>query len=106
MIPTVLMLTVLHVGLAGLGKGTGVIFQPESESITAAVLHSGGWTLLTAVNAMLFSLVHNPCSTTLYTIWKETRSRQVDRHRSIVAAVYGTRALFCRGTDLEADSSG
>ena len=23
---------------------------------------------------MLFSLVHNPCSTTLYTIWKETRS--------------------------------
>ena len=27
-----------------------------------------------AVNLMLFSLVHNPCSTTLYTIWKETRS--------------------------------
>jgi ferrous iron transport protein B len=23
---------------------------------------------------MLFSLVHNPCSTTIYTIWKETRS--------------------------------
>jgi ferrous iron transport protein B len=27
-----------------------------------------------AVNLMLFSLVHNPCSTTIYTIWKETRS--------------------------------
>ena len=23
---------------------------------------------------MLFSLIHNPCSTTIYTIWKETRS--------------------------------
>ena len=23
---------------------------------------------------MLFSLVHNPCSTTIYTIWKETGS--------------------------------
>ncbi len=32
------------------------------------------WTLLTAVNLMLFSLLHNPCSTTIYTIWKETGS--------------------------------
>jgi ferrous iron transport protein B len=34
----------------------------------------GGWTLLTAVNLMLFSLLHNPCSTTIYTIYKETGS--------------------------------
>ncbi len=34
----------------------------------------GGWTLLTAVCLMLFSLLHNPCSTTIYTIFKETRS--------------------------------
>ena len=26
------------------------------------------------MNLMLFSLIHNPCSTTIYTIWKETRS--------------------------------
>jgi len=32
------------------------------------------WTLLTAVNFMLFSLLHNPCATTIFTIWKETRS--------------------------------
>jgi len=25
---------------------------------------------------MLFSLCHNPCSTTLYTIYKETRSKR------------------------------
>jgi len=26
------------------------------------------------VNLMLFSLLHNPCSTTIHTIWKETGS--------------------------------
>ncbi len=31
------------------------------------------WTLLTAVNLMLFSLLHNPCATTIYTVWKETK---------------------------------
>lgn len=33
-----------------------------------------GWTALTAVNVMLFSLFHWPCSTTLLTIHKETGS--------------------------------
>ncbi|MGD9899079.1 MAG: nucleoside recognition domain-containing protein [Calditrichaceae bacterium] len=35
---------------------------------------NAGWTMLTAVNLMLFSLLHNPCSTTIMTIWKETKS--------------------------------
>ena len=39
-----------------------------------ALLAAGGWTLLTGVCLMLFSLLHNPCSTTLYTIYKETGS--------------------------------
>jgi ferrous iron transport protein B len=30
--------------------------------------------MLTAVNLMLFSLLHNPCATTIITTWKETRS--------------------------------
>lgn len=33
-----------------------------------------GWTLLTAVCLMLFSLLHNPCSTTIWTIYQETKS--------------------------------
>ena len=33
-----------------------------------------GWTLLTAVNLMLFALLHNPCATTIVTIYKETLS--------------------------------
>jgi ferrous iron transport protein B len=77
-IPTVLMLTVLVLGGgdAGSGAGTGVIFETESAAATLALLTAGGWTLLTAVNLMLFSLVHNPCSTTLYTMYKETGSRK------------------------------
>jgi ferrous iron transport protein B len=35
-----------------------------------------GWTVVTAVCLMLFSLLHNPCSTTLWTIFKETGSRK------------------------------
>jgi ferrous iron transport protein B len=39
-----------------------------------AVLTDHGWTLLTAVSLMLFSLLHNPCGTTIWTIWRETRN--------------------------------
>ena len=73
-IPTVLMLTVLSGKLNSVGAGAGVMFELDSVAATADVLRAGGWTLLTAINLMLFSLVHNPCSTTIYTIWKETRS--------------------------------
>jgi ferrous iron transport protein B len=73
-IPTVLMLTALVAGLTDVGSGAGVLFELDSELATAEVLRSGGWTILTGVNLMLFSLLHNPCSTTLYTIYKETGS--------------------------------
>ncbi|MHC5052148.1 MAG: nucleoside recognition domain-containing protein, partial [Planctomycetota bacterium] len=73
-IPTVMMLTVLTARLTGVGEGAGVMFELESLRDTEAVLRAGGWTLLTGVNLMLFSLLHNPCSTTLYTIYKETGS--------------------------------
>jgi ferrous iron transport protein B len=39
-----------------------------------ALLTDHGWTILTAVCLMLFSLLHNPCGTTIWTIWRETRS--------------------------------
>ena len=73
-IPTVLMLTVLTAKTAGVGRGAGVLFELNSPTELLTLLHAGGWTLLTAVNLMLFSLVHNPCSTTIYTIFRETRS--------------------------------
>ncbi len=73
-VPTILMLTVLLAGVHGVGEGAGVMFELDSETATKSILQAGGWTLLTAVNLMLFSLLHNPCSTTIYTIYKETGS--------------------------------
>ncbi len=72
-IPTILMLTVMTTKIAGAGAGAGVMFELE-DAQTAAILQHGGWTLLTGINLMLFSLLHNPCSTTIYTIYKETGS--------------------------------
>ena len=53
---------------------TGTLTDFESIESLRQILISNGWTALTAVNAMLFSLLHWPCSTTLWTIKKETGS--------------------------------
>jgi ferrous iron transport protein B len=58
--------------MTGVGEGAGVMFELESTKQTLEILQAGSWTLLTGVNLMLFSLIHNPCSTTIYTIYKET----------------------------------
>ncbi len=73
-IPTVLMLIVLLTGAQNHTDSAGVIFETDSIESLGGLLKNGGFTLLTAVNLMLFSLIHNPCSTTIYTIFKETKS--------------------------------
>jgi ferrous iron transport protein B len=93
-IPTVLMLTVMTAGVAGYGEGAGVMFELDSLSDTGAVLRAGGWTLLTGVNLMLFSLLHNPCSTTIYTIWKETHSRRWTAVSALLPLFIGILVCF------------
>jgi len=93
-IPTILMLTVLAGGMAGVGPGAGVMFELDSLHATADLLHAGGWTLLMAVNLMLFSLVHNPCSTTIYTIWKETRSVKWTAVSALLPVAMGLTLCF------------
>jgi ferrous iron transport protein B len=93
-IPTVLMLTVLVTGMSGLGAGAGVMFNLESQADTLNVLQAGGWTLLTAVNLMLFSLIHNPCSTTIYTIYKETGSKKWTAVAALLPVAMGFVVTF------------
>ena len=93
-IPTVLMLTVLSIGLSDVGHGAGVMFELDSVSATASVLKSGGWTLLTGLNLMIFSLLHNPCSTALYTIWKETKSVKWTAISAFLPIVMGFLVCF------------
>lgn len=71
-IPTILMLTVLVTGQAG--AGPGVMFEVDETDRFRQLLEAGGWTALTGICLMIFSLCHNPCSTTIFTIWRETRS--------------------------------
>ena len=92
-IPTILMLTVLVTGVAG-GEGAGVMFELESANETGNILRAGGWTLLTAVNLMLFSLLHNPCSTTIYTIYKETKSVKWTTVATILPVILGLVVTF------------
>lgn len=88
-IPTVLMFTVLTTGLTGVGEqGAGVMFETDGAPL-AHLLEAGGWTTLTAVSLMLFSLCHNPCSTTIFTIWKETHSVRWTVVATLMPIVFG-----------------
>ena len=57
------------------------------------ILTANGWTWTTAVCVMLFSLMHWPCSTTLITIYKETKSARWTLVSAILPAFFG--ALCC-----------
>ncbi|WP_258105023.1 nucleoside recognition domain-containing protein [Marinoscillum sp. MHG1-6] len=93
-IPTVLMLTVAHFNITGFGAGDGVMFELDSVSETENILKTGGWTLLTGINLMLFSLLHNPCSTTIFTIYKETKSWKWTSVATILPVVFGVVVCF------------
>ena len=93
-IPAILMLTVLSSNIAGAGSGAGVMFELDSGEETMRLLEAGGWTLLTAVNLMLFSLLHNPCSTTIYTIYKETGSKKWTAVASLLPVAIGFVVTF------------
>ena len=53
---------------------TGSMTDYTSLQELGNLLTDHGWTYLTALNLMLFSLLHWPCTTTLLTIKKETKS--------------------------------
>ncbi|HLV45114.1 MAG TPA: nucleoside recognition domain-containing protein, partial [Aggregatilineales bacterium] len=104
-IPTVLMLTAM-VGGGVAGAQPGVMFELETVSETAQVLVGvGGWTLLTGINLMLFSLLHNPCSTTILTIYRETKSLKWTAVATVMPIILGvitttTLTWIARGLGL------
>uniref|UniRef100_A0A7C4KJG1 Ferrous iron transporter B n=1 Tax=Anaerolinea thermolimosa TaxID=229919 RepID=A0A7C4KJG1_9CHLR len=57
--------------------GTGMMTDlPNLGMLQSLLVGQHGWTLLTAINLMLFALLHNPCATTILTIYKETNSKK------------------------------
>ena len=57
-----------------LGAGMMIDGPATNEAIRTLLIDNNGWTMLTASNLMLVSLLHNPCATTIMTIYKETKS--------------------------------
>ena len=57
------------------------------------ILTENGWSLLTAVNVMLFTVFHWPCSTTLLTVYKETASVKYTVLSALIPTGIGT--LLC-----------
>ena len=74
-----------------LAKGT--IVGIESVSEMKEIFLQNGWTWLTAVNTIIFSLMHWPCSTTLITIKKETGSFKWAALSAVIPTVLGI--TFC-----------
>lgn len=64
---------VLPIILMSYMSGSNLV-QIEDFKTISNILISNGWTIITAINIMLFSLMHFPCSTTLISIKKETKS--------------------------------
>lgn len=53
---------------------TGALTELDDLNQIKNLFLEHGWTWLTALNTMLFSLLHFPCGTTLVNIYKETKS--------------------------------
>ncbi len=73
---------------------TGSITDFESLVQLKALLVNNGWTWVTAVCTMLFSLMHWPCSTTCLTIKKETQSLKWTAVSFLVPTIMGMAVCF------------
>jgi ferrous iron transport protein B len=96
-IPTILMLT-LTLGSNVAGAQSGVMLELGDTQVYNVLTSIGGWTLLTAINLMLFSLLHNPCSTTILTIWNETKNLRWTVVATVLPIVMGVVVTFSVAT--------
>ena len=77
---------------------SGMLVEAEGMAQAGEILRANGWTALTAVCTILFSLNHFPCATTLLTIKKETGSWFWTGVSFLLPTVTGI--LLCIGVNL------
>lgn len=73
---------------------TGSILELESLAELHSLLVANGWTPITAICTMLFSLIHFPCGTTCWTIRKETGSFKWTALSILIPTVIGIFVCF------------
>lgn len=76
----------------------GTLVDMENIFSIFNILSTNGWTIITAINVMLFSLLHFPCGTTLLTIKKETGSWKWTALSFLIPTVCGI--VTCMITNL------
>ncbi len=88
-VPTMLM---VYMGVSMMSDLTSY------DQIRSLLVDQHGWTMLTAVNLMLFSVLHNPCATTILTIWRETRSGKWTAIGALMPLVFAFLVTFVVAT--------
>ena len=78
-------------------QGTSLVNMEDTFAI-GEILRQNGWTILTAINVMLFTVFHFPCATTLLTIKKETGSWKWTAISFLIPTVCGI--VLCMLTTL------
>ena len=73
---------------------SGSIMELDSLAQLKQLLVDNGWTWITAISTMLFSLMHWPCSTTCLTIKKETQSLKWTAVSFLAPTIMGMIACF------------
>lgn len=77
---------------------SGTLVNIEDIIQIGQILIQNGWTMITAMNVMLFTILHFPCATTLLTIKKETSSWKWTAISFAIPTVCGI--VLCMFTNL------
>lgn len=77
---------------------SGTLVNIEDTIQIGQILIQNGWTMITAMNVMLFTILHFPCATTLLTIKKETSSWKWTAISFAIPTVCGI--VLCMFTNL------
>ena len=67
----------------------GTLVEISDRNVLKQLLVDHGWTWITAVSTMLFSLIHWPCATTCMTIYKESGSLKWTLASVLIPTVLG-----------------
>lgn len=76
----------------------GTLVNIDDTIQIGQILLQNGWTMLTAMNVMLFTILHFPCATTLLTIKKETGSWKWTAIAFVIPTICGI--ILCMATNL------
>ena len=75
--------------MAMIYSSTGVMGAELGTAALSSLFVGAGWSEITAVCAAVFAVFHFPCSTSLITVYRETRSKKLTLLSFILPAIIG-----------------